>query len=93
MNKSILVSLAILTLSTSVALAAQRTHHSQAKKPNASATAMNPNPSSPTNPSPFGGAGTSPFGGVGTSPVGRPGAASNNDHEMYLRNKRESGVE
>jgi hypothetical protein len=42
MNKSILVSLAILTLSTSVALAAQRTHHSRAMKPNASAAATNP---------------------------------------------------
>jgi hypothetical protein len=41
MNKSILVSLAILTLSTSVALAAHKTHHSRAMKPNASA-ATNP---------------------------------------------------
>jgi hypothetical protein len=35
MNKSILVSLAILTLSTSAALAAQRTHHSRAMNANA----------------------------------------------------------
>jgi hypothetical protein len=35
MTKSILVSLAILTLSTSVALAAQRTHHRQAMNANA----------------------------------------------------------
>jgi hypothetical protein len=42
MNKSILVSLAILTLSTSVALAAHKTHHSRAMKPNASAAATNP---------------------------------------------------
>ena len=42
MNKSIVVSLAILTLSTSVALAAQRTHHSRAVKPAAPAAATNP---------------------------------------------------
>jgi hypothetical protein len=42
MNKSILVSLAILTLSTSVALAAHKTHHSRAMKPNASGAATNP---------------------------------------------------
>jgi hypothetical protein len=49
MNKSILVSLAILTLSTSVALAAHKTHHSRAMKPNASAAAT-----SPTTPGPAG---------------------------------------
>jgi hypothetical protein len=53
MTKRILVSLAILTLSTSVALAAQRTHHSRAMQPSASAAAMNSNA----------------FGGVGPSPV------------------------
>lgn len=45
MNKSILVSIAILTLSASVALAAHKTHHSRAMKPNASATATSPGPS------------------------------------------------
>jgi hypothetical protein len=43
MMKGILVSLAILTLSTSVALAAQRTYHRQAM--NASARAVAPAPS------------------------------------------------
>jgi hypothetical protein len=71
MNK-ILVSLAILSLSTSAALAA-KTHH--AKKPAASTTAMNP----------------SPFGGAGAAPLGF-GQVSSADREMYLRNKRESGV-
>ena len=44
MKKSILVSLAILTLSTSVALAAHKTHHKRAMKPNASAAATSPAP-------------------------------------------------
>jgi hypothetical protein len=43
MKKIILVSLAILTVSTSAALAAHRTHHSQPMKPIASAAAPNPN--------------------------------------------------
>ena len=45
MNKSILVSLAILTLSTSAALAAHRTHHSRA---------MNASAAMPASPSPVG---------------------------------------
>jgi hypothetical protein len=65
MKKTIIVSIAILGLSTSAALAA-KAHH--AKKP-AESTAMNT--SSPT----------MPFGGVSSA-----------DKEMYLRNKRESGV-
>jgi len=48
-----------------------------AKKHAATTAAMNP--SGPTNPSPFGG------------PMAF-GATSSADHEMYLRNKRESGV-
>src|SRR5260221_3461118 len=48
MTKSILVSLAILTLSTSGALAAQhRTHHRQAMNANAFAPAPAPAPASP----------------------------------------------
>jgi len=43
MKKIILVGLAILTVSTSAALAAHRTHHGHAMKPNASAAAANPN--------------------------------------------------
>ena len=41
MKKNILIGLAILTVSTSAALAAHRTHHSRAMKPNASAAATN----------------------------------------------------
>src|ERR1700746_2139680 len=44
MNTSILVSLAIITLSTSDALGAHRPHHGRAMNPNASAAATNPNP-------------------------------------------------
>jgi len=73
MNKSILVSLAILTLSTSVALAAHKTHHSRAMKPTASAAATNP---------------TTP------SPAGWPGSGmSNKDHEMYVKNQHDSGMD
>jgi hypothetical protein len=84
MNKSILVSLAILTLFTSVALAAQRTHHSRAVKPNASTAAMNPNPyARPMYPN--------AFAGVGPSPVVWPGGVSSSDRDMYIRNLRDSG--
>jgi len=79
MNKTILVGVAILGLSTSAALAA-KTHHT--KKPAASTTAMNP--SGPTNPSPFGRLGATPMMGFGQ--------VSNADREMYLRNRRESGM-
>jgi hypothetical protein len=71
MNRSIFVSLAILTLSTSVAFAAHKTHHSRAMKPNASAT----NPATPV-------------------PAGWPGGGmSNKDHEMYVKNQHESGMD
>ena len=72
MTKMIIVSLAIVSLSTSAAWALKASHHAahHAKKPAAS-TAMNT--SGPTT--------TWPFGGVSSA-----------DKEMYLRNKRESGV-
>jgi hypothetical protein len=75
MTRSILISLAILTLSTSVALAAQRTHHSRAMKPSASAAAMNSNA----------------FGGVGPSPVVWQGGVSSSDRDLYFRNLHDSG--
>ena len=85
MNK-ILVSLAILTLSTSVALAAQRTHHSRAMKPNASAAAMNPNPyARPMN--------QNAFAGAGPSPVVWPGGVSSSDRDQYTRNLRDAGYD
>jgi hypothetical protein len=86
MNKSILVSLAILTLSTSVALAAQRTYHSRAMKPTASAAAMNPNPfAGPTTPN--------AFARMGPSPVVWSGGVSSSDRDLYIRNLRDSGYD
>ncbi len=84
MTKSILVSLAILTLSTSVALAAQRTHHSRAMKPSASAAAMNPSPYARPMTS-------NAFAGVGPSPVVWQGGVSSSDRDLYFRNLRDSG--
>jgi hypothetical protein len=77
MTKSILVSLAILTLSTSVVLAAQRTQ-SRAVKPSASAAATNPNAA---------------FARMGPSPVIFAPGLSNSDREMYYRNLRDSGYD
>src|ERR1700682_5784932 len=77
MTRSILISLAILTLSTSVALAAQRTHHSRAVKPNASTAAMNPNA----------------FPGGGPSPVVWPGGVSSSDRDQYVKNLRDAGYD
>jgi hypothetical protein len=86
MTRSILISLAVLTLSTSVALAAQRTHHSRTVKPNASTVAMNPNPyASPTNPN--------AFGGVGPSPVIWQGGVSSSDRDQYSKNLHDSGYD
>jgi hypothetical protein len=64
MHKTLIVSLAVLGLSTSAALAAK--HH--AKKPAASTAMSTPSP-------------MMPFGTVSSA-----------DKEMYMRNKRESGV-
>ena len=85
MNKSILVSLAILTLSTSAALAAHRTHH-RAVNPNASAAA--------TNPSPYGSRlNANAFAGTGASPAGWWGGGNNNDRAMYLKNLHDAGYD
>jgi hypothetical protein len=78
MKKNILIGLAILTVSTSAALAAHRTHHSHAMKPNASAAATNPN--------------ANIFGVGGTSPTIWPGGVSASDHAMYIKNLHDSGV-
>jgi hypothetical protein len=86
MTRSILISLAILTLSTSVALAAQRTHHSRAVKPNASTAAMNPNPyARPMYPN--------AFAGGGPSPVVWTGGVSSSDRDQYVKNLRDSGYD
>jgi hypothetical protein len=75
MAKRILVSLAILTLATSAAVAAQRTHPSRAMKPNASTAAMNQNA----------------FARVGPSPVVWQGGVSNSDRALYIKNLHDSG--
>jgi hypothetical protein len=86
MTRSILISLAILTLSTSVALAAQRTHHSRAVKPNASTAAMNPSPyARPMYPN--------AFAGGGPSPVVWLGGVSSSDRDQYVKNQRDSGYD
>jgi|GraSoiStandDraft_32_1057276.scaffolds.fasta_scaffold292459_1 hypothetical protein len=79
MKKNILIGLAILTVSTSTALAAHPTHHRHAMKPNASAAATNPNANI------FG-------GGGGAAPTIWPGGVSASDHAMYIKNLRDSGV-
>jgi hypothetical protein len=73
MNKTILVGLASLTVSTSAASAwTHRTHHSRAMNPNASAAAMNPNPHArPMN----------AYAAVGAPPAAMPGGSSK-DHDM-----------
>jgi hypothetical protein len=78
MNKSILVGVAILTLSTSAALAAQRTHHGRAMHPNAPVAATNP-------------ANAYAFGGPGVSPVGLWGSGNSNDRSTYMKNLHDSG--
>ena len=86
MTRSILISLAVLTLSTSVALAAQRTHHSRAVKPNASTAAMNPNPyARPMYPN--------AFAGGGPSPVVWSGGVSSGDRATYMKNLHDSGYD
>jgi hypothetical protein len=75
MKKSILISVAILTLSTSAALAAHRTHHARAVNPNASAAATNANA----------------FAATGATPAGWWGGANSSDRAMYGKNLHDSG--
>jgi hypothetical protein len=77
MKKNILIGLAILTVSTSAALAAHRTHHRHAMKPNASAAATNPN--------------ANVVGVGGASPV-MWGGVSAGDHDLYVKNQHDSGM-
>lgn len=82
MKKSIVVGLAILTVSTSAALAAQRTHHSRAMNPNASAGVAYPNAYAA-----YPGA----YPGVGASAVIWPGGVSSGDRALYIKNLHDSG--
>jgi hypothetical protein len=83
MTKGMLVGLAVLTLSTSAALAAQRSHHGHAMNPNASTAAVNPNPYARSN----------AFAGVGASPVIWPGGVSSSDRAMYIKNLHDAGYD
>ena len=84
MTKSILVSLTVLTLATSAALAAtetdkdKTTHHRHAAKPAAAAPAA----AAPAAPAPVAAAPALP------SFLG--GSAA--DHEMYIKNQQDSGL-
>jgi hypothetical protein len=84
MNKTILVGLAILTVSTSAASAwTHPTHHSRAMKPNASAVAMKPNTSTRAmNANAF----------AGAPPAAMPGVSSK-DHEARMKNLHDSGYD
>lgn len=84
MNKSILVGLAILTVSTSAASAmTHRTHHSRAMNPNASAAMMSPNPHArPAN----------TYAAMNAPPAAMPGVSSKNQ-QMYMKNLHDSGYD
>jgi hypothetical protein len=82
MTKSILVSLAVLTLSTSAALAAHPIHHRHAMNGH-DRHAMNARA----------GVGMDTGVGVGASPVVWAGGVSSSDHATYIRNLHESGYD
>ena len=85
MNKTILVGLAILTVSTSAASAwTHRTHHSRAMNENASAAAMNPNP-------PYARS-MNAYAAMGAPPTAMPSAISK-DRETYMKNLHDSGYD
>jgi hypothetical protein len=87
MTRSILISLAVLALSTSAALATQRTHHHRAVKPDASTAAVNPNPNArQMYPNTF-------ASGGAASPAVWTGGVSSGDHGMYMKNLHDSGYD
>jgi hypothetical protein len=81
MTKSILISLAVLSLSTSAALAAHRTHHRHVMHQNVNASVGAPGVGAPGFSAP----------GVGASPALWTGGVSNSDREMYFKNLHDSG--
>ena len=84
MNKTILVGLAILAVSTSAASAGtHRTHHSRAMNPNASAAAINPNPHARS---------MNAYAAMGAPPAAMPGASSK-DRDMHMKNLHDSGYD
>ena len=84
MNKTFLVGLAILTVSTTAASAwTHRTHHSRMMNPHASATAMSPNPyGRPMN----------AYAAMGAPRAAMP-RASSKDLDMYMKNLHDSGYD
>ncbi len=81
MNKTVLVGVAILTLTTSAASAlTHRTHHSRTMKPNTPAVAMSRSPY----------AGPRAYAAAGAPPAAMPGMSSKNQ-EMYMKNLHDSG--
>ena len=94
MNKTILVGLAILAVSTSAASAGtHRTHHSRAMNPNAmNPNAMNPNASAAAiNPNPHARS-MNAYAAVGAPPAAMPGASSK-DRDMHMKNLHDSGYD
>ena len=97
MAKSILISLAVLTLATSTALAAtetdktpkstKTTHHRHAAKPSAAGPAA----AAPVAATPVAAAPASPAPVVGAFPRFL-GAGSAADQEMYIKNQQDSGL-
>jgi hypothetical protein len=91
MNKTILVGLAILTVSTSAASAwTNRAQERHAMKPHASAAAMKSNASTRA---------LNANAAMTAPPAATPGAprpmppASSKDHEMYMKNLHDSGYD
>jgi hypothetical protein len=82
MNKTILVAIAILTVSTSAASAwTHRSHHSRAVIPNAAAAAMNPSARA-----------LNANAAMGTPLAAKPGVSSK-DHDAYMKNLHDSGYD
>jgi hypothetical protein len=86
MIKSTLVSLAILTLSASAALATtHRTHHGRAMPTNESSTAINPNA--------YGANAYGAYAYGGAPSVGWWGGMNSNDRAQYMKNLHDSGYD
>ena len=84
MNKTILVGLAILTISTSAASAwTHRSHHSRAVIPNAAAAAMNPTPNARS---------MNANAAMGAPATAMP-AGNSKDHDAHMKNLHDSGYD
>ena len=90
MIKTILVSLAVVTVSTSAALAA--THHGRAMKPQASATAASPKASVAATSSKRYSRSMNAYAAMPAAAPARPGVSSK-DEETYMKNLHDSGYD